>query len=254
MPESVTITCPKCNSQLPVSGNLLSPGSKIRCGGCNAVINPLREHKKKDSGGAGSSFNVDNLSEFDEGARAVAGGGYYGGGLSYDRGGVAPPANKAYFAPAIFILVLVLGAQLLWVNKNTWSQRSVFQPVYEFVCTRFSNFCSISDLVETKVQIHGLSREMGEIPGSVVIAGALINHDPSPAPFPRLFVRFSDLDERVVASGIFEYNTYLAQPVANNFMTSQQPYKFQINISSGGREQLNPSLNFEAQLLRRVGG
>ena len=246
MAESISINCPQCDSHLQISGKLMSSGSKIKCGGCGAVINPAQERNKNNNpssapyGGLTNDFN-----EFDEGMRAAS-------RMSASGSMALPGAGRAYFVPAALLLIVLLGGQLLWVNKSSWEQRSTFQPIYEFICPKFPSFCSLSEMIEAEVKIHGLEREMGVVPGSVVVSGSLINHSNDLRAFPQIFVRFTNLDGQVVASGVFEANNYLITPVTSNLMQVNQPYKFQLNVASSGRERLSPSLNFQARLLRSI--
>ena len=246
MQGNVQIICPKCDSRLPISEKLMNSGSKIKCGGCGAVLNPLEESRREAGEGAG----IGSLHEFDEGMQAVGRSAAMSPGAMASRGFGAAP--RAYFLPVALVLLVLLSGQLFWVNKDSWSQRPALQPLYEFICVRAPRFCNLSNLVETNVEIHGLIRTPGEVPGSVLISGSLINHSSEPVDFPQIFVRFTDLDGRVVASGVFDRNSYLHQPVNSPTMFSQQPYKFQLSISSSGREALSSSFNFEAELLRQL--
>ena len=246
MAESFSINCPQCNSHLPVGEKLMATASKIKCGGCGAVINPAQERVKQGASGGTEAHGGYDFNEFDEGTRAAS------RAMHRPGGGSIPGSGRAYFLPAAALLIVLLGGQLLWVNKSSWGQRASFQPVYEFICPRFPGFCSLSEMVEAEVQIHGLERAMGDIPGSVLVSGSLINHSTEPRAFPQLFVRFTNLDGQVVASGVFEASNYLAVPVTSNLMRTNQPYKFQLNIASSGRESLSPTLNFQARLLRSI--
>ena len=246
MAESISINCPQCSSHLQISDKLMTGASKIKCGGCGAVISPAQERNKNNSTRSGSySGFANDFNEFDEGMRAAS-------RMSASGGMNLPGAGRAYFVPAALLLIILLGGQLLWVNKSSWEQRSTFQPIYEFICPKFPDFCSLSEMIEAEVKIHGLEREMGAIPGSVVVSGSLINHSNELRAFPQIFVRFTNLDGQVVASGVFEANNYLITPVNSNLMQVNQPYKFQLNVASSGRERLSPSLNFQARLLRSI--
>ena len=238
---SVQITCPQCDSRLPISDKLMNSGSKIKCGGCGTVLNPLEESRNSSSKGG--------LHDFDEGMQAVAGrSGAMAPGAMYP--GAMSTGARLYFLPMALILLILLSAQLFWVNKDSWSQHPAIQPLYEYVCLKAPRFCTFSELVETNAEIHGLTRSSGEVPGSVLISGSLINHSNRRIDFPHIFIKFTDLDGRVVASGVFDRDNYLLEASESETMLSRQPYKFQLSISSSGREALSSSFNFQAELLR----
>ena len=109
-----------------------------------------------------------------------------------------------------FILLLVLGAEIAWAERDLWINDSSFRPAIVDACARLG--CNVP-LRKNDELLQLASRDIRPHPsvaGALIISATLQNEGNFAQPFPIVEITLSDLDEQRIAMRRFSPEEYIS--------------------------------------------
>jgi predicted Zn finger-like uncharacterized protein len=228
--------CPSCSTVFAIKAeHLLAAGGRVRCGECGLVFrafdyvyedldmtqSALAEHNARQA------EQVERVDEEDRtsGEPAEGGAGDQGGGDIVEdaiaAGFSMPPEYPATWPMrhnlgrtvakglAIGALLLLLGVQWLYFNRNVLAAQNDWRPGLQTLCTVLR--CELPLQVDLS-RIELLNRDVRKHPqvaGALLINAILVNRAAFPQPYPTLEVTFSNASGTPVAARRFSPAEYL---------------------------------------------
>lgn len=262
MTNATTAQCPACATRFRVSEAQLQAASAIvQCGRCRQIFNaldgePLTETDfapAPDTGEQGSFHFTDTqaanqqdeveerdpLSLLDSLST-----------VGHDFEHHLPPTKPRRW-PWIFACLFPV-ALLLW--QIAWWQMPALlggpfaKPVLTF-CERWQMECRAASAAEGS-QLGAISanklvvRKHPEQDGALVIDTLLVNNSETSSEFPALYLRFSDLGGRTLASRIFQPREYLTGELGRlSNLAAHQPIHVVMEIRDPGPQAVNYQLD-----------
>ncbi|MFT5887785.1 MAG: hypothetical protein ACI9BO_000598, partial [Zhongshania sp.] len=148
-----------------------------------------------------------------------------------------------------FAALLLLAGQLaLWQKPALFASR--LGPYIQKLCPYHPLLCETPvaaaipkrDIIST----HLLIRKHPVAAKALVVDAIILNRDDELSPFPSLALRFSDINDKTLASRVFQPSEYLAGELnALSAMASQQPIHIALEIVDPGPA----AVNYQLQLL-----
>ncbi len=109
-----------------------------------------------------------------------------------------------------FVLLLVLGAEIAWAERDLWINDSSLRPAIVEVCARLG--CNVP-LRKNDELLQLASRDIRPHPsvaGALIISATLQNAGTFAQPFPTVEITLSDLDEQRIAMRRFSPEEYIS--------------------------------------------
>lgn len=155
---------------------------------------------------------------------------------------VAGSKRKLLFV-LLAVNILALLVQLLFFYSAELSLNEGYRPIIKSICEKAG--CPISQQRNINL-IHGdalVIRDHPETSGALEVEFILTNRATFPQAFPNLSLKFTDLDNRLVAQRIFEPLIYLRGTLTDlPVMAIQKSYRIKISIMDPGAEAISYSL------------
>ena len=156
-----------------------------------------------------------------------------------------PGKSQALFATLSLVLLISLGLQWLWFNRDTLSQNPRWRPYMDSLCERLR--CELPVLTDIRA-IHSDALEVRshpEISNALSVQFVFRNDAGFAQPFPGLYLRFTDADNKVVAERRFLPQEYLPQGVADlRDMPPEAPVQVALAILDPGARAVNYEVSF----------
>lgn len=145
------------------------------------------------------------------------------------------------------VLVLSLGLQVLWFNRDTLSQSPTWRPLLERVCAVTG--CALAPITDIQA-IHSDAlqvRSHPDIANALSVHIVLRNDAAFAQPFPGLYLRFSDTQGETVVQRRFTPAEYLPEGVsALGMLPPMAPLQITLDILDPGPKAINYELGFYA--------
>ena len=142
------------------------------------------------------------------------------------------------------MLILVLIGQYAYFNRNELSQYPELRPWLTQFCALVSCNTPLRRDVSRISLVNRLVQSHPSQPNALLIEATLVNEADFPQPYPLLEIRFSDLNNQLVAGRRFRPSEYL--PAGTSFqagMPPHQPVHISLEIADPGKEAV--SFQFE---------
>ncbi len=139
------------------------------------------------------------------------------------------------WALACLVLVLTAGAQVIWFQFDHLVRQAQWRPYFELACPVLG--CKVPPPYDIKlIQSSNLVvRSHPTTLGALIVDVDLVNNANIPQPFPLMHLRFSDMNNRVVAERVFKPAEYLGgELVGATLMPSHRPVKITLDIRDPG--------------------
>ncbi|MCB1665980.1 MAG: DUF3426 domain-containing protein [Pseudomonadales bacterium] len=153
--------------------------------------------------------------------------------------------RRVLFTSLSLLLLLCLGAQWLWFNRDTLSQNPRWRPLMDQVCSLAH--CSLPPLVDIRT-IHSETLEVRshpDISNALSVHFVFRNDAAFAQPFPGLYLRFTDANDAVVAERRFKPQEYLPDGVARmGSMPPGTPVQVSLAILDPGPRAVNYEVSF----------
>lgn len=223
-PDTLLCACPRCMTRFRVSEALLRVAAgQVRCGACLAVFDGRAQLRQRQPGQTETNPGPpdDGDAGVDEPVRKPA----IPPGTDQEPTGTAVPAQDpptapatgsrpvesrtaAWALPATVAAVLLLVANVLTLQFDSWAGTPPTRGIYEVVCAvvgcELAPFRSLADI---RAQI--LPADRPGAPEELSLALKLTNEARFAQPFPLVSVRFTDADGQRVAGHRAEPADYL---------------------------------------------
>ena len=142
------------------------------------------------------------------------------------------------------VLILVLLGQYAYFNRNDLSQYPELRPWLTRFCALVSCNTPLRRDVSRISLVNRLVQSHPSRPNALLIEATLVNEADFPQPYPLLEIRFSDLNNQLVAGRRFRPSEYL--PAGTSLqagMPPHQPVHISLEIADPGKEAV--SFQFE---------
>lgn len=153
--------------------------------------------------------------------------------------------SQTLFVALTLLLLISLGLQWLWFNRDTLSQNPRWRPYMDSLCKRLP--CELPQLVDIRA-IHSDTLEVRshpEISNALSVQFVFRNDARFAQPFPGLYLRFTDADNKVVAERRFLPQEYLPEGVASlRDMPPGAPVQVSLAILDPGARAVNYEVSF----------
>ena len=150
-----------------------------------------------------------------------------------------PPRRKKPIVTFLFILlaVLVLPAQVLWFQYESWVKDENYRPVYGFICEIIG--CELPPMKDASMIVSrkSISRAHPDQEDIRVVDILMVNNAQFPQPFPLIELTFTNVDGQLVAGRRFEPREYLHGDMRNvTLMQPRTPVHVSLELKDPGPE------------------
>ncbi len=166
-----------------------------------------------------------------------------------------PPARRGRYIVLMSAMTIVLAAGLLaqfvWYNMDDLSQNVIARPWLERACKVAG--CSLPPLIDigSISSDNLLVRSHTEIANALSVNLVFRNDAAFAQPFPALNLRFTDVNNTVVAERRFTPEEYLAPGIATmGMMPAGSPVQVVLNILDPGNSAVNYEVSFSPMFSR----
>ncbi len=257
--------CPHCAAVYPVSaGELRAAGGRVRCGTCGRVFQALDELADDPA----------SLWTHPPGAAAAPPRGPERGPERASQPAPSPPpareraereravalllepplqpaaeARQGWgWVVANALLALLLLAQLAYAQREELAQRPAWRPWVELLCAAAG--CELPprrDLGRLRLEERRVEADARQ-PGVLQVEALLVNEAPFAQPYPLLELRFTDLQDRLVAGRRFRPREYLPPRLRPGEATRAslapgQAVRIRLRLRDPGPEAVNYSFD-----------
>ncbi len=145
------------------------------------------------------------------------------------------------------LAVAALVTQWSLYNFEELARQDKYRPWFEAVCPHFG--CTLPSKVDISLikSSNLVVRSHPEFAGALVVDAILYNRASFSQPFPLLELRFSDIDNRLLANRRFKPSEYVAGELSGQSeMPPQTPIRISLDILDPGQDAVNYSLSFQS--------
>lgn len=159
-------------------------------------------------------------------------------------------AMRAVWTVLVLVLVVGLAGQVVYFQRAELAKYPAVQPWLERMCGVLSQYvpCDVPpprDLSAIRLMERDV-RSDPETPNTLVIKATMVNEASFDQPYPRMRLRFSDINQNLVAERNFAPSEYLTEGVdAEGGMKKDLPVRVALKILDPGKEAVNFEFIFE---------
>lgn len=148
-------------------------------------------------------------------------------------------------AAAFLLLASLVVAMLLWIRMPSLSQSPQFRPYYEIGCSILSCELPIYSDITAISSESLLASSHPDIEAALLFTIVFRNEAPFPQAFPVLTVRFTNINQELVAERDFLAVEYLPEGLQNlELMPVGNPIQVSLELVDPGEEAVNYSIAF----------
>jgi predicted Zn finger-like uncharacterized protein len=126
---------------------------------------------------------------------------------------IAMPAvrRRRWWVPlGVVCAIVVLGAQVLYLQFDTWAKNPDIRPVYEWLCPHLKCQLPVMRSLDEIRSKNLVVRANPDVPGELMVDALIVNQARFAQPFPVIELRFSSMEGRPIAARRFKPDEYLA--------------------------------------------
>lgn len=143
------------------------------------------------------------------------------------------------------VLMVVLGFQYLWFNRDILAMDRSLRPFYKYLCQSVGCKLPVLSNVKAIYSDDLMVRTHPDMLDALQVDAVMINGADFVQPFPNLVLTFSDLQGKVVATRSFAPSEYLYGELAGDTeMPINQPVRISLEIVDPGPQAINYWLTF----------
>jgi predicted Zn finger-like uncharacterized protein len=157
----------------------------------------------------------------------------------------APEPRRWWMAGLAVVFVLLLAAQIFYLQLPDWSRDPQLRPVYELACGWLG--CELPEMraVEALRTRSLVVRSHPDTSGALVVDATIVNTAPFEQRFPDLELKFTSVTGALVAGRRFSPDEYLPADFGNDrMMPPNTPIHVSLEIVDPGRDAVNYTLSF----------
>lgn len=153
-------------------------------------------------------------------------------------------AHRGLWSGLALLLVVLLGGQLLWVQKEALARNPHLRPFYVQACEWIG--CQLPHLVDRSQLVSRdlVVRNHPEQNGALLVEARLHNRAPFPQPLPAVALSFSNLNGDIVAQRVFRPSEYLTGENTPEEIGVNRALPIRLSLQDPGREAINYRLDF----------
>lgn len=154
--------------------------------------------------------------------------------------GKANVSQKRAWMGASAVMVVLLLAQIAWLQFHALNRTQPYRSFYVFVCPFFG--CELPALIDrAKIRAYNLVvRNHPDAQNALMVDAIILNNAAFEQPYPDLVLAFSTLDDKPVATRRFTPREYLGGELAGQkFMPQNQPVHLTLELVDPGPEAVN---------------
>jgi len=149
----------------------------------------------------------------------------------------------------ISLLVIVLLGQLVYFKRIDFAQNSM-RPLVEMICNHVSAFTDCTIPAARDIQAIELTerdvRSHPQLNNTLLITASIISNATFSQPFPKMIMRFTNINQTVMADRLFEPNEYLGKDVDLDLgMQPGIPVKVKLEIVDPGPDAVSFEFDFK---------
>ena len=243
--------CPSCHSNFTITNDhLQAADGKVRCGQCLTIFQADRYILPEQN-----SKHMPDRKQADKNTRHTARANPYikpeptERSYSPEDAAIQPPYHPAHrpgplmkdlllWLPLSSLLLLALLAQYMWVNFSTLALQKNWQPAYQSMCYLFD--CQLPQQPATAIHVTKLTVSAPQTDGTShtrTLKATLTNKSHVRSTLPGLFISFSDINNKVLASGYYQPEQYLPYPQTK--IDSGRSININLTFLDPGMEAMN---------------
>ncbi len=126
---------------------------------------------------------------------------------------IAMPAvrRRRWWVPlGVVCAIVLLGAQVLYLQFDTWAKNPDIRPVYEWLCPHLQCQLPVMRSLDEIRSKNLVVRANPDVPGELMVDALIVNQARFAQPFPVIELRFSSMEGRPIAARRFKPDEYLA--------------------------------------------
>jgi predicted Zn finger-like uncharacterized protein len=111
---------------------------------------------------------------------------------------------------AVLVAIVLLAAQVLYLQFDTWGKNPDIRPVYESLCPYLKCQLPVMRSLDEIRSKNLVVRANPDVPGELMVDALIVNQARFAQPFPVIELRFSSMEGRPIAARRFKPEEYLA--------------------------------------------
>jgi len=106
--------------------------------------------------------------------------------------------------------IVLLGAQVLYLQFDTWAKNPGIRPIYEWLCPHLQCQLPVMRALDEIRSKNLVVRANPDVPGELMVDALIVNQARFAQPFPVIELRFSSMEGSPIAARRFKPEEYLA--------------------------------------------
>jgi hypothetical protein len=153
----------------------------------------------------------------------------------------APRRRRRWWMPlALALGVVLLTAQVLYLQFDAWAKNPQLRPMYEWVCHRLACQLPVMRALEQIYSKNLVVRANPDVAGALLVDALIVNQAPFPQPFPVIELRFSSMGGGLVSARRFRPDEYLAGELKGaTLIAPMTPIHIALEIADPGNDAVN---------------
>ena len=232
--------CPKCSTVFRMTETQLEVAMGIvRCGQCQNVFNAIHHQKSTESNSTLPLEVVNHPQGSNQEPKEV---------LRRVLSPAKPPRKtsmNAGWSAGIFILSLILFAQITYWQRDEWAKQPELRPYIEKACKTILR-CKLAakrsidklELLSRNIYTHPNTKE------ALMISAVIANKADFAQPYPLLLVSMSNVRGQIVAQRYFKPAEYLPTLSSTEIFQSNATLTVKLEIVDPGNDAIAFELDF----------
>jgi predicted Zn finger-like uncharacterized protein len=146
---------------------------------------------------------------------------------------------------AVLAAIVLLAAQVLYLQFDTWAKNPDVRPVYEWLCPHLKCTLPVMRSLDEIRSKNLVVRANPDVPGELMVDALIVNQARFEQPFPVIELRFSSMEGRPIAARRFKPEEYLAGELKGATMFAPMtPVHIALAIEDPGTDAVSYYIQF----------
>ena len=153
--------------------------------------------------------------------------------------------RRWWMPPAVLVAIVLLAAQVLYLQFDTWAKNPDIRPVYEWLCPHLQCTLPVMRSLDEIRSKNLVVRANPDVPGELMVDALIVNQARFEQPFPVIELRFSSMEGRPIAARRFKPEEYLAGELKGATMFAPMtPVHIALAIEDPGTDAVSYYIQF----------